>query len=178
VDATGTVGLFPSLKLDQGPSENPRIAYYDSTNGKLKYAVKITPGNCGPGNNTWQCDSIADMGIGLSGSLGISLAVDPAGKPLIAYLDASVDLAPSRLRVAQPVSAPGLGNCGPLYGWECSTVDGGGSWTNEGSFAALAFNSKGKPIIAYYEEDSYTDGNLKVAALWDQLFLPLILKNP
>jgi hypothetical protein len=57
-------------------------------------------------------------------------------------------------------------------------VDGGGSWTNEGSFAALAFNSKGKPIIAYYEEDSYTDGNLKVATLWDQLFLPLILKSP
>ena len=46
-------------------------------------------------------------------------AVDPAGKPLIAYLDASEMQAPTRLRVARPVTAPGLGNCGPLYNWEC-----------------------------------------------------------
>lgn len=183
LDSTGTVGLFPSLSIDKAVSNNPRIGYYDTT-GKLKYASIPgggTLGNCGPlflGIHYWQCDSIATMGPGLSGNLGISLSLDPAGKPLIAFLDASEPQAPTRLRVAQPVSAPGLGNCGPLNDWECSTVDGGGSWTNEGSFAALAFNSKGKPIIAYYEEDSYTDGNLKVATLWDQLFLPLILKSP
>ncbi len=57
-------------------------------------------------------------------------------------------------------------------------MDGGGSSTNEGTFTSLAFNSKGKPILAYYEEDDYNDGNLKVATLWDQLFLPLVLKNP
>ena len=58
-------------------------------------------------------------------------------------------------------------------------MDGGGSWTNEGSFAALAFNAKSKPFIAYYEEDNYNNsGNLKVATLWDQLFLPMVLKNP
>lgn len=178
LDATGSVGLFPSLKIDKGASENPRIAYYDSTNGKLKFAGKTSSGNCGPGGNTWQCDAIADMGAGLLGYLGVSLAVDPTGKPLIAYLDASDDQAPARLRAAQPLSAPGLGNCGPFLNWECTTVDGGGSFTNEGSFVSLAFNSKGKPIIAYYEEDNYTDGNLKVATPWDQLFLPLILKNP
>ena len=179
LDGTGNVGLFPSLKIDKGASENPRIAYYDSTNGKLKHAGFALFGNCGPGIiKFWQCDAIDNMGAGLLGYAGVSLAVDQAGKPLIAYLDASEAQAPARLRVARPVSAPGLGNCGPLYNWECNTVDGGGSSTNEGTFISLAFNSKGKPILAYYEEDDYYDGNLKVATLWDQLFLPMILKNP
>jgi hypothetical protein len=180
LDSTGTVGLFPSLFIDKALSNNPRIAYYDRTNGKLKYALIPgggTLGNCGPlflGVQYWQCDSIASMGPSLSGNLGISLALDPFGKPLIAYLDASEALGPTRLRVAQPRYVPGLGNCGPLYNWECTTVDGGGSWTNEGSFASLAFTAAGKPIIAYYEEDNYYDGNLKVAAPWEHLFLPLI----
>ncbi len=117
------------------------------------------------------------MGSSLSGNLGISLALDPFGKPLIAYLDASEAQGPARLRVAQPLYIPGLGNCGPLLNWECTTVDGGGSWTNEGSFAALAFTAKGKPILAYYEEDTYyNSGYLKVATTWDSLYLPLILK--
>jgi hypothetical protein len=176
VDPAGPTGLFPSLTIDKGLSENPRIAYYDKANGKLKLAVKTTSGNCGSIASPWQCDAIADMGAGLLGYAGVSLAVDPAGKPWIAFMDASQDQAPARLRMAQPVFIPGLGNCGPLYTWECATVDGGGSWTNEGSFVSLAFNSQGKPIVAYYEEDNYTDGNLKVATLWDQLFLPLILK--
>ena len=71
MDVAGDVGLFPSLKVGSGPSDNPRIGYYDRTNGKLKYATKTAPGNCGPGGiNTWQCDSIADMGIVLSGYAG------------------------------------------------------------------------------------------------------------
>ena len=37
LDSTGTPGLFPSLYIDKAVSNNPRIAYYDST-GKLKYA--------------------------------------------------------------------------------------------------------------------------------------------
>ncbi len=51
LDSTGTVGLFPSLFIDKAVSNNPRIAYYDSTNGKLKHASIPgggTLGNCGP----------------------------------------------------------------------------------------------------------------------------------
>jgi hypothetical protein len=184
MDSTGNVGLFPSLHIDKGASENPRIAYYDKTNGKVKYvSVPGTLGNCGPlffGQKIWQCDVIGTMGAGLLGYAGISLGVDPAGKPLIAYMDASVDQAPARLRVAQPTPSPGSGNCGPIANWECATVDGGGSWTNEGSFVSLAFDSKGKPVIAYYEEDTYYNtGNLKVATSWAlslRRFLPIIHK--
>ena len=168
MDSTGNVGLFPSLHIDKGASDNPRIAYYDRTHGKLKYvSIPGTIGNCGPpffgGVRIWQCDVIADMGAGLVGYAGVSLDVDPTGKPLIAYMDASDAQAPARLRVAQPTSLPGNGNCGPIADWECTTVDGGGAWTDEGSFVSLAFNSKGEPFLAYYEEDNYDNGNLKIA---------------
>ena len=182
MDSTGNVGLFPSLHIDKGASDNARIAYYDSTNGKLKYVtIPGTIGNCGPlffGIRIWQCDVIDNMGASLTGYAGVSLGVDPAGKPLIAYLDASDPQTPTLLKVAQPTSLPGNGNCGPIANWECATVDGGGSWTNEGSFVSLAFNSTGKPIMAYYEEDNYTDGNLKVAALWDYPFPPFLPSAP
>jgi hypothetical protein len=181
MDATGDVGLFPSLHIDKGASDNPRIAYYDKTNGKLKYvSVPGTLGNCGPlffGIKIWQCDTIDDMGAGLIGHAGVSLAVDQNGRPMIAYLDASEAQAPVKLKVARAVSIPELGNCGPLNLWDCRTVDGGGSWTDEGIFASLAINSKGQPIIAYYEQDNYNNsGSLKVATIWEKLFLPLILK--
>ncbi len=115
------------------------------------------------GIRVWQCDAIADMGAGLQGYAGISLDVDPTGKPLIAYMDASGAQGPVRLRVAKPASLPGSGNCGPIADWNCDTIDGGDSWTDEGSFVSLAFNSTGEPVVAYYEEDSYYSGNLKVA---------------
>ncbi len=165
MDSAGDVGLFPSLHVDKGASDNARIAYYDRTNGKLKHVtIPGTIGNCGPlffGVRVWQCDAIADMGAGLAGYAGISLGVNPTGKPLIAYMDASDAQAPARLRVARPASLPGSGNCGPIANWNCETIDGGDSWTNEGSFASLAFNSTGEPVVAYYEEDSYYNGNLK-----------------
>jgi len=180
LDATGNVGLFPSLHIDKGGSDNPRIAYYDSTNGKLKLAgLPGTIGNCGPSIFSlkfWQCDNIDNMGAGLSGYAGVSLAIDKGGMPVIAYMDASEEQSPVKLKVARKFSMPEKGNCGPLNFWDCRTVDGGGSTIDEGSFAALAFAANGKGIIAYYEEDSYYNGNLKIATTWDKLFLPLILK--
>jgi hypothetical protein len=47
------VGLFPSLHAPQEASDFLRVAYYDITNGNLKYAYNLT-GNCGP-SGTWQC---------------------------------------------------------------------------------------------------------------------------
>lgn len=46
----------------------------------------------------WQCDEIDDMGTSLT-SMGVALAEDGAGYPIIAYQDASDDLAPAALKV-------------------------------------------------------------------------------
>ncbi len=181
LDSTGDVGLFPSLHASKGGADTTRIAYYDRTNGKLKMAeFHGTVGNCGPllfGFRYWQCDAVDSMGAGLTGNAGISLSVDSNGTPLVAYMDASEEQASAKLKVARRLEIPELGTCGALNFWQSRLVDAGGPSLDEGIYVSLAFNSKGQGILAYYEEDTYySDGNLKVALFWEQLFLPFVFR--
>ena len=169
------MGRYASLHIDKGSSENPHIAYYDATSHRLKYAHYVYSGsNCGPSGVAgfgWRCDGIDDMGqVSDLNPRRVALAVDGNKYPIIAYQDAAEDQSPVMLNVARPIAALGLseGNCGPLNGWifqwQCDTVDGGGSWTDEADFVAIATNSAGLPSIAYYETDSYYEsGHLKAA---------------
>jgi hypothetical protein len=190
IDSTGDVGQFASLKAKQSSSDKLHIAYYDKTNGKLKYATSgWTGGNCGSGDS-WYCMNVDTIGSGLT-QVGISLDLDADGYPIIAYQDASEDLAPSLLNIARPASAYGeplgIGSCGdpPFPGglfsyFQCNTIDNaayGIGYVYLADFTSVAVGPSGLAVIAYYEVDDYNlTQSLKVAYQQAQLFLPLLFK--
>jgi hypothetical protein len=181
-------GEYVSLYVED--SGLAHIAYHNVTSSTLEYAEWVgSGGNCGFNGISmqfeWQCDEIDDMGTSLT-SMGVSVAEDGAGYPIIAYQDGSDAMAPAALKVARPHAAldPNtVPNCGPqdlFLTWYCEAIDGGGSYTDEAGSVSLAVNSAGLATIAYHELDSYpypVEGNLKVAYQRLQVFLPLALKD-
>jgi len=173
-------GQYASLYVDVDNGDLPRIAHYDAINGKLGYAVYVgSGGNCGFDSSSttflWQCDEIESVGT-TTDPKGISLAVDGAGYPIIAYQSGG-----SELKVTRPAAAIGLlvGNCGAtslFYTWQCDTISFG-IGIGQSDFVSLAVNSAGLSTIAYYGNITASDGDLKVAYQRLQVFLPLVLKN-
>jgi hypothetical protein len=175
--ASADVGLFSSLHAAQNSEDLLRIAYYDTTNGRLKYAQgPVMSGNCGP-SNSFACFYIDNMGAGLIYA-SISLAVDSENNPMIAYSDAHEDLAPLGLKVAGPVTEPPWSTCtGVLPDWGCVSVDHGGQYKDAGKYAAIGIKNSGLAMIAYSTYDTYYDDyDLKFAyqELWS--FLPVSTK--
>jgi hypothetical protein len=78
IDTGGNVGVQPSLMVDA--DGNPVIAYYDLTNYDLKILHCTNPDCAGP-QTPASPDTIGDVGA------HASLALDPAGNPVVAYLD-------------------------------------------------------------------------------------------
>jgi hypothetical protein len=179
--ASAGVGKYASLYVD---SDNHfHIAYYDATHDELKYAVQSdgSDGNCGILGSA-QCDTIDAMQADYH-PLGISIAGDANGYPVIAYQSADGDL-----NWARPVAAlgwpAGSGNCGPedpLSTWYCETIDPAGTWVNyrNGDFVSLGVSPSGLATIAFYRlYVDHADGNLTtVQQLPYQVFLPLVMKN-
>ena len=175
-------GQYASLYVDNG--DIPHIAHYDSSNGKLGYAVWVGYGgnpNCGPNNvpkMEWRCDDIDSVGTSTHPK-GVSLAVDAAGYPIIAYQKYG------SLNVARPAAALGLlvGNCGPqnlFYTWYCETIDPFQSLgpVINGNFVSIDLSSSGLATIAYYNQFGVSlIGKLKVAYQRFQVVLPLVMKN-
>jgi hypothetical protein len=176
-------GQYASLYVDNGDISH--IAHYDSSNGKLGYAVYVGSGgnaNCGVFDSKfwWRCDDIESVGT-ITHPKGLSLAVDAASYPIIAYQKGG------SLKVARPLDALGLlagsGNCGPedpFSTWKCETIDPFQSLgpVVNGDFVSIALNSSGLATIAYYQEFSASfTGILKVAYQQLQGFLPLVMKN-
>jgi hypothetical protein len=179
IDLGAEAGRYASLAAS--PTAEPHIAYYDGANGELRLAIYVQwGGNCGP-DGDWQCDTIDSMGTSIE-PMGLSIALDHSDLPIIAYQDASEDLAPRRLKVARPIQALGLefGNCGPSLDWYCETVDTGGAYLEEANYVGVAVDRLGLPTVAYYERNTYpypSISNLKVA--YQQpftIYLPLILR--
>lgn len=186
-------GKYISLYVED--NNQPHIAYYKAPvdpydYGWMMYAEYVGEGgNCGvcpPGLGCrWQCDYIDEMGSSLT-SMGIAIADDGTGNPIIAYQDASEDQAPAALKVARPVSVmpqntvPNCGPVDPTRTWYCEMVDRGGANFDEAGSVSIALNPMGLAMIAYHELDKYAHpakGNLKVAYQQPQLqvFFPLAL---
>ena len=172
------VGKYASLYLDSG--NQYQIAYYDATEDVLKYAYEVdSGGNCGI-IGSMQCDTIDSMQADYH-PLGISIAEDVEGYPVIAYQSAD-----GSLKIARPVAAldlpVGSGNCGPeniFFTWYCQTIDRFGTWIpyRNGDFTSIAIKPSGLVTIAYYGFILSDGGNLMVAYQNIQSFLPLLVRN-
>jgi hypothetical protein len=164
------VGLYPSLIAPQYSGDLYRIAYHDKTNGHLKYY-----------DPSWGPLAVDEMGTSIS-PMGISMAMDKEGYPVITYQRIESDFSPPQLRFARPNIVYGeelYGNCGdPPPGdlfqyWRCITLDNGGQYSEEADFAAIAINSYGMVGIAYTEYDSYINVT-SLKFIYQHLFRTLI----
>ncbi|MCE5324382.1 Ig-like domain-containing protein [bacterium] len=128
---TATLGLASSLKLDPD-SGYPKVSYYDSTNGDLKYAAWD--------GTQWQVQTL-DGSASNVGSY-TSLALDSDGNPHIAYYDVTnTDLKYIYLRNGV---------------WKSGIVDGSsGASDRVGTYCSLALDINGRPRIAYYDETNH-----------------------
>jgi hypothetical protein len=195
-DNVSNTGMFPSLYLTniysqanmpEGGGDQAYIAYYEQGDGYIRYATNTELGGCGS-NTQWYCTHIDEVGkISLTTSadyysrhVGVSLALDAAGLPLIAYQMVNMPGADG-LKVGRPANAVGksTANCGPMGFWECTWIhvarDGN---IIEGNYASLAVNSEGMATIAYSEDESwFGDGwHLRLAYQQFMVYLPLVVK--
>ena len=170
-----TLGRHFSLAVDVNNGDLPHIAHYDGASGKLGYAVYVeTGGNCGV-LDAWQCDEIDSMGTG-SHTRDVSLAVDRAGLPIIAYHKYIIGNPFSivTFNLARPAEALRLqsGNCGPQDSWQCERIRDSG---HSGDYSAIAVHPSGLATIAYYNTEYF--GMLRVAYQRFRVSLPVVMKN-
>jgi hypothetical protein len=110
------------------------LAYYDAEARTIRYASRSTSG-------AWSLSQGVD-GTGHDVGAYLSIAVDPLGKPAIAYYDATAgDLVYSHFDGAR---------------WQRQVLD---SKKVVGQFPSLAFDADGDPAVAYYRK---TSGDLRL----------------
>jgi len=134
VDQTGDVGAATSITL--GVDGLPVVAYYDTTNTRLKLA------RC----TTASCTTVVATPVDASANVGsnLSLALSADGLPVIAYYDATNgDLKVAKCGTAGCTGTPSI-----------TTVDSSGI---VGLWPSVTLGADGLPVISYYV------GNLKVA---------------
>ncbi len=129
----GTSGAASDLAFDKEGVLH--YVYYDTAAHTIKYATRSSTGGLWSATRT-----IDDTGHDVGATL--SLALDPLGKPSVAYYDATLgDLEYARFDGKQ---------------WKISTLD---SKNTVGQFPSLAFDPAGNPIVSYYRK---TSGDLRV----------------
>ncbi|MBN2147858.1 MAG: hypothetical protein JW726_10735 [Anaerolineales bacterium] len=199
-------GLSPQIYIQKTGSEYyTNIFYYDKANGALRWARAASlyqgaEANCGPiegfNQQLWRCDDVDTLLAGWVGGPAISLALDEAGYPVLAYQSANDDLAPSSLEMARPAGRAGvnfgIGNCGdplPSPGmlfsyWQCEIIDQGGGQVgsiDEANFTAVGVDSDGLITIGYEESDDYDDPEVDIlkVAYQEQYYttaMPIVIK--
>jgi hypothetical protein len=152
VDSDGDVGKYSSIAV------NPQtggigIAYYDATNGKLKYAYCWSTPACSSGFSRETVDK-GNYPVSNAG-LYTSLKFAPNGRPIIAYYFDKLDPnGVDALKMAYHMFEPEQGNCGvDIFGfvnkeWQCDTIQEG---KGVGQYASLALDGTGHVHIAYYD---------------------------
>jgi hypothetical protein len=170
----GNQGLFPAVSAPRDAGDLFRIAFYDSTHGTLVYMVQRADndGNCGH-SDTWQCETIDSIGAGLTWA-SISLAVDSARNPMIAYTAAIGDPPALSLKVAEPAPGQPYANCGG-GAWWCGTLERGNTLIEKARFASLGIKPNGLAVIAYssFVKLSPTDYDLMFTDQSFWTFLPI-----
>ncbi len=171
---SGGVGKHASLELYKYSSPfsyiEPHIVYYDTQNKDLKYAYRpmVAMGNCGPGGNSWTCQTIDSGGdVGQYAVLAKDLSLSDK-RWQIAYYDATNQA----LKFAYNVASGGNCGVGDAAGkWHCLTVEGpavtsdNGIGVMEGKRVFSLATYQGHTAIAYYDNDDspFNNGTLKWA---------------
>jgi hypothetical protein len=175
LDSTGDVGLYTSITAQHKVGDKLfRVAYYDKTNGHLKYY-----------DPSFLALVVDDMNTSLT-VMGISMDIDSDGYPIIAYQEIADEFSPPRLLIARPFNVfndGSFGNCGdtpPGYMftyWRCKVLDNAGQYVEEADFISTAVNSSGLVGVAYSEYDSYyVATSLKYTGQKFATFLPISSK--
>lgn len=121
----GSIAAASDIAYDQ--QDVLHVAYYDGIEHTIKYATRDSAG-------LWSKTQIVDTG-GADVGVYLSIAIDNAGKPSIAYFDSTN----ADLKYAHFDGAA----------WSAQTLD---SDKNVGAFPSLAFDSQGDPVISYWRK--------------------------
>ena len=115
--------------------------------------------------------------------VGITMAMDQQGQPIIAYEDSSDALGAAENRPSHLRHEPSLGQLWrdfPLNLWHCSILNSaacGHGEVNVADYTAVAVGKSGQATIVYYEMDSYNSkNNMKCAVQRFQTLVPLVKK--
>jgi len=141
VDSGGDVGEYASLAVDH--EGRVHISYHSAIDRKLLYAYG--------GASNWTTATV-DTASGSTGEY-TSLALDSNGYPCISYRRTTTDFP-----IPRPVTRLRYA-CYDGQEWSIDTIEEVG---NGGGESSLAFDSGGRPHVAYYEAGA---GALKVATL-------------
>ncbi|MFH1467791.1 MAG: hypothetical protein ABIO70_25625 [Pseudomonadota bacterium] len=147
---TGDRGTYTSLVV--GPDDVVWVAYYDIGNKSLRYARRQFTMRADPMPTPayeWEV-GVADTGGGARPDAGrwASMALDPAGNPVIAHYDAGK----GQLRVVRWADGA-FGSPVVIEGEEKPAGDTGGEATpaDVGTYADLAIAPDGTEYIAFYD---------------------------
>lgn len=168
VDSDGDVGQYNSIATSPNIQDPDRhgsegdvgqynlgapeliIAYYDASNGALKYATGI----CSLSScilDTYTIDS-GNPGISVYKGLYTSVRVDSGGVPHIAYQYYGAFSADAQMYAY--MKSEGMGNCGEggvTLDWQCDLIYNA---EGVGMYASLDLDGDGEPSIAYYDADN------------------------
>lgn len=178
VDGTGLTGFTPSMQVSS--SGSPRITYWDTTNGAVRYASRSA--------GAWTPETVRS---GLGSHTDAPLAVDPTGAPTVAFFDNTAhrlmwarrangawasEIAVPLLATAEHCALaldrygmPRIAYYEPVPGRLVLAARFGISWATEtvetgdgvGFWNALALDTLGYPYLAYYDANA---GDLKFAS--------------
>ncbi|HLD31812.1 MAG TPA: hypothetical protein VJB37_02870, partial [Patescibacteria group bacterium] len=167
VDTTGIVGTQPEIKFNS--SGVPVIAYADSDNSEIKYAIRDGGAAGGCADSDWSCYTVDAGYIGLVKH--VSLALDSSGQIGISYSPDGNDLC---------FAYQDGGNTGCIGGnttFTCSVVSS--TPTGGGLYTSLAFNTT-NPIIAWHRGSTLDDLYLDVLSdgSWTEDLVTNISNDP
>jgi hypothetical protein len=122
VDSSGDVGTFASLQFRN--DRTPAIAYFDATNGDLKYAEKDSGG-------TWNISTVDDGNGNVVGE-NCAMRIRSNGNPVIVYQDSTA----ARIKLAEWNGAS----------WKISNIT---EPAISGDQFGLALNARDEPLICW-----------------------------